>query len=86
VSYQIKYERAATKALKSFPAVEAKRVLAAIDSLASNPRPMQSKKLQGSIYHRIRVGDYRVVYEIRDAVLVVVVVRIGNRREVYRGL
>ena len=86
MSYQIKYERAATKALKSLSNTDAKRVLAAIESLTDNPRPIQSKKLQGSDYHRIRIGDYRVVYEIRDAVLVVVVVRVGNRREVYRGL
>ena len=55
--------------------------------LADNPRPRGVEKLEGrENRYRIRVGDYRVIYEIHDEVLLVLVVRIGHRREVYRGL
>ena len=63
-----------------------RRIAAAIDGLTTNPRPPSVKALQGdpSIL-RIRVGDYRILYTIEDAVLLVLVVRIGHRRDVYRG-
>jgi mRNA interferase RelE/StbE len=61
------------------------RIGRAIDALSTTPRPAGAVKLRGAEgYFRIRVGDYRVVYEIADSVLVVLVVRIGHRREVYR--
>lgn len=53
--------------------------------LAENPRPIGSEKLTGSEdLHRIRVGDYRILYQIQDDALLVLVVKIGHRREVYR--
>ncbi len=56
-----------------------------ISNLASDPRPPDCLKMQGGDgLYRVRVGDYRIIYEIQDAVLVVLVVQIGNRREVYR--
>ena len=56
-----------------------------IAALAENPRPPGCVKLQGeSELYRVRVGDYRIVYQIRDAVLTVLVVQIGHRREIYR--
>ena len=62
-----------------------RRVAARIDALAANPRPSGVKKLQGSAdTWRLRVGDYRVLYEIRDRQLLVLVVKIGHRREIYR--
>jgi mRNA interferase RelE/StbE len=57
----------------------------AIGQLADNPRPVGCKKLKGMSAWRIRVGDYRVVYEIHDDVLVVLVVRVAHRREVYKA-
>jgi mRNA interferase RelE/StbE len=61
------------------------RVTDAIRSLQAKPRPAGCKKLAGNAdYYRIRVGDYRVLYEIRDRVLVVLVIKVGHRREVYR--
>jgi mRNA interferase RelE/StbE len=63
-----------------------RRVDERILALAEEPRPPRAVKLQGAEgYFRIRVGDYRVVYAIEDDVLIVLVVRIGHRREVYRG-
>ena len=61
------------------------RVFQRVDALAGNPRPEGCRKLTGDEHlYRVRVGDYRVLYEIRDAVLVVTVVEVGHRREVYR--
>ena len=62
------------------------RLMPKIDALAHEPRPMGVQKLQGRVNrYRIRVGDYGVVYEIQDRILVVLIVRIGHRRGVYRG-
>lgn len=61
------------------------RLRVAIDGLAENPRPPGCVKLQGGDeLFRVRVGDYRIVYQIQDAVLVVLVVQVGHRREIYR--
>ncbi len=61
-----------------------KRVAARIDALCEEPRPSGCKKLAGSEHWRIRVGDYRVLYDIDDGRLVVLVIRVALRREVYR--
>ena len=66
------------------PAKDRQRIVRRIEALAENPRPAGAEKLSGDDKHRIRQGDYRILYEIEDAQLVVTVVRIGNRREVYR--
>ena len=57
-----------------------------IENLAENPRPPGAIKLAGQEAYRIRVGDYRVVYAIADERLVILVVDVGHRREIYRGL
>ena len=62
-----------------------RRVAARIDALAENPRPSGVKKLQGDANTwRLRAGDYRIIYTIEDNRLVILVVKIGHRREVYR--
>ena len=58
--------------------------MAAMDSLATNPRPHGVVKLSGQDAYRLRAGDYRIVYEIHDRILLVVVLDVGHRREVYR--
>ena len=61
------------------------RLIAAMRGLASQPRPPGCEKLVGpDNLYRIRVGDYRIVYQVRDEVLLVLVVKIGHRREIYR--
>lgn len=68
------------------PRREQQRVRAAIDLLADDPRPPRCTKLIGEDHtYRVRVGVYRIVYEVIDDRLVVLVVRIGHRREVYNG-
>jgi len=62
------------------------RILTAIGDLSEDPRPPGCRKMEGVDLYRIRVGDWRVLYQIRDFRLMVVVVQVGHRREVYRGL
>lgn len=82
--YRVEVARRAVKALRALPRQEQQRIRAAIDLLAENPRPPRCTKLAGETHaYRVRVGDYRIVYEIFDDRLVVQVIRIGHRREVY---
>jgi mRNA interferase RelE/StbE len=84
--FEVVLERAAEKDLRRLSDEIHRRVIAAISGLASNPRPAGSKKLAGSKNDwRIRVGDYRVIYEIAETIRVVRVNRIRHRREVYRS-
>jgi len=83
--YRVLLERAAEKDLARLPPEIHDRVIAAIQALATNPRPPGCRKLAGSKHDwRIRVGDHRVVYEIADEIRVVRVNRVRHRREVYR--
>ena len=86
--YRIEFDRRVKKDLKSVNAQEINRIKAAISDLAKNPRPPGYKKLKGKKreFFRIRVGDYRVVYTVEDNVLLIVIVRVGHRREIYRKL
>jgi mRNA interferase RelE/StbE len=87
MSYRLEIKPPAEKAPARMPNPSRRRIARAIDSLARDPRPPGCAKLAGSqCAYRIRVGDYRVVYEIEDRVLIVYVVRIGHRKDVYRGL
>ena len=83
--YRVLLEHAAEKDLKRLSSKIHGRIIAAIQALAHNPRPADCRKLAGSPNDwRIRVGDYRVVYEIADEIRIVRVNRVRHRREVYR--
>jgi mRNA interferase RelE/StbE len=85
--YRIEIKPQAERALGDLPHADGRRVARAIDRLSDSPRPAGCVKLTGATNaYRIRVGDYRVVYQIEDRVLVVYVIRIAHRREVYRRL
>ncbi|HEY9125250.1 MAG TPA: type II toxin-antitoxin system mRNA interferase toxin, RelE/StbE family [Bacteroidales bacterium] len=56
----------------------------AISNLGNNPRPFGYKKLKGEDAYRIRIGDYRIIYEIDDTIIVVTVVSVGHRKEIYK--
>ncbi|SFS11578.1 mRNA interferase RelE/StbE [Agrococcus baldri] len=84
MSYRIQFTTAAARQIKKLPRPGRDRVLRAIDGLAVEPRPQGSKKLTGEVTAwRIRVGDFRVLYDVFDVTLVVTVVRAGHRRDVY---
>ena len=85
--YAIDFVRAARRELAALPREVAEVIRPKIDALATNPRPPGCQKLSGDIaVWRIRSGNYRIVYEIDDRVVRVLVIRIAHRREVYRGL
>lgn len=86
--YEIQFDRRVKKDFKSIMTQEVARIKAAIAALADNPRPLGCTKLIGKDreYFRIRVGNYRVIYTVEDKVLVIVVVRVGHRRDVYKNL
>lgn len=82
--YELELLPSAKRELARLDSSMRKRVASRIDALCEEPRPSGCKKLAGSHYWRIRIGDYRVLYSIEDAKLTVLVVRIGHRRGVYR--
>lgn len=83
--YSISYVPSVAKVLRKLDKPTARRLLDAIAELAGDPRPSGSVKLRGGDGElRIRIGDYRIVYDVLDDELVVLVLRLGHRREVYR--
>jgi mRNA interferase RelE/StbE len=84
-TYSIQYVESAARSLKALPAAVQIRITAKIEALASNPSPSGARKLRGEeLARRIRVGDYRVVHEVLEDAIVVLVLRIGHRKDVYR--
>jgi mRNA interferase RelE/StbE len=87
MAYRIEVKPQAEKALARIPNPHRRRIAKAIDGLARTPRPAGCVKLAGADdAYRIRVGDYRIVYQIVDRVLIVYIIRIDHRKDVYRGL
>ncbi len=82
--YRVIVKESVSKDLKKIPKKDVIRILSAIQTLAENPRPQQSKKLSGQDRYRLRQGNYRILYSIEDDQLIVCVVKIGDRRDVYR--
>ena len=83
-SYRVSLTRSVLKDLEPIPARDRARIMERIGGLAEDPRPPGCEKLSALERYRVRVGDYRIVYSIEDAALVVWVVRVGHRRDVYR--
>ncbi len=83
-SYRIEIKRSAVKELEAVPVKDRRRITTKIQALAGNPRPAGCEKLSGHDKYRIRQGNYRILYTIEDDVLVVTVIKIGDRRDVYR--
>ena len=85
--YKLRIKKSAAKELEAIPRKsDRRRIVSRIEALAENPRPNGCKKLSGSERYRIRQGSYRVVYAIEDDLLVVYVVKIADRKSVYRSL
>ena len=84
-SYRIEWKRSAAKELQSLPPEVIRRILSIVERLSGSPVPHGAIKLTGSEQtYRIRVGDYRIVYSIYQAVLMIEIVRVAHRRDVYR--
>ena len=85
--YRVEFLPRAERELAALPLDAQRRIDTRIQSLADSPRPQGVEKLAGDEgLYRVRAGDYRVIYTIQDVVLLVLVVRIGHRGEVYRAL
>lgn len=85
--YTVDIDTKAAREIRALPRHEQSRIMAKAEALAGNPRPAGSVKLSGeSGLWRIRSGVYRVIYQIQDARLLITVVKVGHRREVYRGM
>lgn len=87
MAYRIEFRPAAARGLRRIPKPFKNRIAAAIVALAETPRPPGCVRLRGPDgFYRVRVGDYRIIYQIRDGVLLVIVVRVAHRQDVCRGL
>lgn len=85
MTYRIDLSPSASRQLRKLDPSARRRVQAAIELLATEPRPSGAKKLAGGGGEwRVRTGDYRIVYEIDDGVLVILVLAVGHRREIYQ--
>jgi len=82
--YKIEFKKSVEKDFRTIPKDYLKKILLSIDALAKNPRPQSSVKLTAQNAYRIRVGIYRIVYEVHDDVLIVLVIRVAHRKGVYR--
>jgi mRNA interferase RelE/StbE len=82
-AYRIELRPAAVRALRKIDPAMRGRVQGAIALLAQDPRPPAARALQGRPGLRVRVGDYRIIYTVADDVLLIVVVTVGHRRDVY---
>jgi len=87
LSYRIEVKRSAAKTLKKIPKASRKRIVEKIDSLAESPPNPDTTKMKGNNpFHKVRVGDYRIVYEIQEDVLMILVLKIGHRKDIYKNL
>ncbi len=83
--YRLIFKRSVSRDLRALPKKDIARILRCIQSLVEEPRPQGCEKLSGQERYRVRQGLYRIIYEIHDDILTVVVVKVGHRREVYRN-
>ncbi len=83
-NYKIEFKQSVAKDLRSIPNSDVRRILNRIEALSENPRAEGCIKLTGQDVYRVRVGLYRILYEIRDEVLVVNVIKLGHRSTVYK--
>ena len=85
--YRVEFKRSAARVFKKLPKPDRRRIRDKIDSFADNlPDPAATKLKGDNPFHRVRVGDYRIIYEIHEDTLMILVLKIGHRKEVYKRL
>ncbi len=82
--YRVIFRKSVALDLRRIPNSDLRKILAAIKSLSEEPRPSAIEKLSGQERYRVRQGNYRIIYEINDDEIIVVVVKVGHRKDVYR--
>ena len=83
--FELRVRPSVSKDLRGVSKADVKRILARIETLRDDPRAVGCEKLSGAELYRVRQGAYRIVYEIHDTWIVVEVIRVGHRSDVYRG-
>lgn len=83
-NFKVVVKQSVAKDLRRVPKTQVAKVLGRIEALGADPRPRGAEKLSGQEKYRVRQGVYRIIYEIKDDELVVVVVKVGHRRDVYK--
>ena len=84
--FKIEFKAVARKSLERLEKQDQLRIYAAIELLGDNPRPPLAVKIKGSDYFRVRVGDYRILYTIDSGRLIILIIDLGHRREIYRTI
>ncbi len=85
--YKIEWKQSAKKELRKLEKATISRIIRVVEDLSSDPHPTGCRKLQGSEHlYRVRVGNYRVVYSVENEVLLIEIIRVGHRKEIYRRL
>lgn len=82
--YEIRLSQTVVKKLSKLPSDVEQRIIDSIELLINNPQPQGCKKLKGRDGYRIRIGDYRVIYQIKDKILTILVLDIGHRKDIYQ--
>ena len=82
--FNLVFKESVSRDLKDIPKQDVQRILERIDALRADPHPFGSVKLSGKEYYRVRQGNYRIIYEIQDSQLVIIVIKVGHRGDVYR--
>ena len=82
--YRVVFRKSVAQDLRRIPNRDLRRILTTIESLSEKPRPSGIERLSGQERYRVRRGNYRIIYEINDREVVVVVVKVGHRKDVYR--
>ncbi len=82
-NYNIKIKKSASKEIAKLPQIILKRILSKIQALSSEPRLSGCKKLSADEKYRVRVGNYRILYSIEDEKLIVFIVKVGHRKDIY---
>ena len=87
MKYRIEFKRSAARVLKKLPKPDRRRICYKINSFSENlPDPATTKMKGDNPFHRVRVGDYRIIYEVQEDIFLILVLKIGHRKEVYRRL
>jgi mRNA interferase RelE/StbE len=87
LTYSIEFKNSAAKALRKLPKTAQKRVVAKLTEFEISLPPTEETKLKGNNpFHRVCVGDYRIIFEIQNDILVILVLKIGHRKDIYRHI
>ena len=84
MQYKIEVKRSVVKTLEKIPRQDQIKISQAIHLLSDNPRPPQCTKLVNSEYYRLRCGHYRIIYKIEDDVLIIIILKVGHRKDIYK--